>query len=290
MTNRSTILTILFVAFLLLANNTLYVVQETERAVKLRFGRLVADDIPPGLHIKLPFAEDVRKFDSRVLTLDAEPESFFTVQKKRLIVDSYAKWRIADVGEYYRATGGNEDVARNRLASRVNDGLRNQFGARTLHEVVSGERDMLMKNITDDLNKSVRESLGIEVVDVRVKRIDLPSDVSEQVYRRMRAEREKEARETRSEGFEVAEQIRADADRQSTIIEANAYRKSELSRGEGDAIATATYASAYSKDPEFYSFVRSLSAYKASFADKNDVMLVDPESDFFRYLNSQDGK
>ena len=290
MNNKSLPLIIVAAALLMLANSTLYVVQETERAVKLRFGALVDDDIKPGLHIKLPFAEDVRKFDARVLTLDAEPESFFTVEQKRLIVDSYVKWRISDVGEYYRATGGDEDVARNRLASRVNDGLRNQFGDRTLNEVVSGERDLLMKNITDSLNETVRDSLGVEVVDVRVKRIDLPSDVSEQVYSRMRAEREKEAREIRSEGLEQAEKIRADADRQVTILEAEAYRTAEQTRGEGDAKATATYADAYNKDPEFYAFVRSLNAYKESFANKNDVMLVDPDSDFFRYLNSQKGK
>lgn len=193
------------------------------------------------------------------------------------------------MGEYYRATGGNEEVAHNRLASRVNDGLRNQFGARTLHEVVSGERDMLMQNITNDLNKTVRESLGVDVVDVRVKRIDLPDEVSEPVYRRMKAEREKEARETRSKGFEEAEKIRADADRQSTIIEANAYRTAEQLRGKGDARATAVYADAYNKDPEFYAFLRSLDAYRKSFSSKNDVILVDPKSDFFRYLNSRKG-
>lgn len=290
MTNRSMVLMILTVAALMLLNSTVYIVKETELAVKLRFGRLVDTDIQPGLHFKAPFAEDVRKFDSRVLTLDSDPESFFTVQKKRLIVDAFAKWRIADVATYYRATGGNEDVARNRLASRVNDGLRNQFGARTLHEVVSGERDLLMKNITTQLNETVLQSLGVIVVDVRVKRIDLPSEVSEQVYRRMQAEREKEARQLRSRGFEAAEKIRADADRQSTIIKANAYRTAELARGEGDAKAASTYAAAYSKDPEFYAFVRSLEAYRKSFSSKSDIMLVDPDSDFFRYLNSMDGK
>jgi membrane protease subunit HflC len=266
------------------------VVQETERAVKLRFGRLIDDDIPPGLHVKMPFAENIRKFDARVLTLDAEPQSFFTTEQKRLIVDSYVKWKISDVGEYYRATGGDEAGAMILLGSRVNDGLRNQFGGRTLNEVVSGERDLLMKNLADALNAKVRDSLGVEVVDVRVKRIDLPSDVSEQVYSRMRAEREKEAREIRSQGLEQAEKIRADADRQSTIIEANAYRTAEQLRGEGDAKATSVYAAAYSKDSEFYAFVRSLNAYQQSFANKGDVMLVDPKSDFFRYLNNQQGK
>lgn len=290
MTNRSTGSLVLIAIVLMLASSSLYVIQETEKAVKLRFGRLVETNIEPGLHFKIPLAEKVRKFEARVLTLDAEPASFFTVEKKRLIVDAFSKWRIADVDTYYRATGGNEAVAHDRLASRVNDGLRNQFGARTLHEVVSGERDQLMKHLTENLNTTVRDSLGIEVVDVRVKGIDLPPEVSEQVYRRMKAEREKEARELRSKGAEQAEKIRADADRQRTILVANAYRDAEQTRGLGDAQATATYASAYQKDAEFYAFVRSLNAYKKAFANKGDMMLVDPESDFFRYLGSQEGK
>ena len=290
MTNRSTGLLVLLAAVLFLASSTLYVVQETEKAVKLRFGRLIQTDIPPGLHIKIPLAEKVRKFDARVLTLDAEPSSFFTVEKKRLIVDAFSKWRIADVDTYYRATGGNQVVAQDRLASRVNDGLRNQFGGRTLHEVVSGERDQLMKHITENLNATVRESLGIEVVDVRVKGIDLPPEVSEQVYNRMKAEREKEARELRSKGRGQATKIRADADRKRTILLADAYNQAEQTRGKGDAVATATYADAYNKDSEFYAFMRSLNAYKEAFSNKGDVMLVDPKSDFFRYLGSQKGE
>ncbi len=179
-------------------------------------------------------------------------------------------------------------MAQNRLANRVNNGLRNQFGTRTLNEVVSGERDLLMKNITDDLNSTVLDSLGIEVVDVRVKRIDLPQEVSSQVFRRMTAEREKEARELRSTGKEKAEKIRASADRERTIELANAYRDSEELRGEGDAEAAGIYADAYQKDPEFYSFVRSLNAYKSTFSNKGDIMLLEPDSDFFKYLNKQD--
>jgi membrane protease subunit HflC len=275
---------------LIVASSTLYVVSETERGVKLRFGRLIEADIQPGLHVKLPFADDVRLFDARVLTVDAQPASFFTVEKKRLIVDSYAKWRISNVETYYKATGGVETVARNRLANRVNNGLRNQFGTRTLHEVVSGERDALMEDITSDLNESVLGSLGIEVVDVRVKRIDLPQEVSSQVFRRMTAEREKEATELRSTGKEKAERIRASADRERTIELANAYRDAEQLRGTGDAEAAGIYADAYQQDPEFYSFVRSLNAYKNSFSNKGDVMLVAPDSDFFKYLQSQEGK
>lgn len=274
----------------MLANSSLYVVKETEKAVKLRFGRIVEADLAPGLYWKIPFAEDVRKFDSRILTYDAEPESFLTAEKKRLIVDAFAKWRIVDVATYYKATGGEETVAHSRLADRVNDGLRNQFGTRTLHEAVSGERDQLMANIARDLNDRVRESLGIEVIDVRVKRIDLPPEVSEQVFRRMKAEREKEARELRSKGMEAAEKIRADADRQETIIAANAYREAEETRGAGDGEASSIYAAAYQQDPEFYAFSRSLNAYGKAFASKEDLLLVEPDSDFFRYLKSKGGK
>ncbi|MDC0640593.1 MAG: protease modulator HflC [Porticoccaceae bacterium] len=270
--------------------STLYVISEFERGVKLQFGRLIEADIQPGLHVKIPFVDDVRIFDARILTVDAQPASFFTIEKKRLIVDSYAKWRIANVETYYKATGGVESVAHNRLANRVNNGLRNQFGTRTLHEVVSGERDLLMKNITEDLNSSVLDSLGIEVVDVRVKRIDLPQEVSSQVFRRMTAEREKEARELRSTGKERAEKIRASADRERTIELANAYRDAEELRGEGDAKAASIYADAYQRDPEFYAFVRSLNAYKNAFANKGDILLVEPDSDFFKYLNKQNSR
>ena len=280
----------LLIVVLVAVNSTLYVVSEFERGVKLRFGKLIESDIQPGLHVKLPIIDDVRIFDARILTLDAQQASFFTIEKKRLIVDSYAKWRISNVETYYKATGGVESVAHNRLANRVNTGLRNQFGTRTLHEVVSGERDLLMKNITDDLNQSVLDSLGIEVIDVRVKRIDLPQEVSGPVFRRMTAEREKEARELRSTGKEKAEKIRAAADRERTIELANAYRDAEELRGEGDADAAGIYAAAYQQDPEFYSFVRSLNAYKQSFSNKGDIMLVEPDSDFFKYLKDQNAQ
>ena len=281
---------IVLIVILLGANSTLYVVSEFERGVKLQFGKLVEADIQPGLHVKVPFVDNVRIFDARILTVDAQPASFFTIEKKRLIVDSYAKWRISNVETYYKATGGVESVAQNRLANRVNNGLRNQFGTRTLNEVVSGERDLLMKNITDELNATVLENLGIEVVDVRVKRIDLPQEVSSQVFRRMTAERDKEARELRSTGKERAEKIRASADRERTIEVANAYRDAEELRGQGDAKAASVYAAAYRQDPEFYSFMRSLNAYKSAFSNKGDIMLVEPDSDFFKYLNQQRAK
>lgn len=279
---------VFFLVVLVGVSNTLYVISEFERGITLRFGQLIEADIQPGLHVKVPFLDDVRRFDARILTVDAQPASFFTVEKKRLIVDSYAKWKIANVETYYKATTGLERNAENRLAKRINDGLRNQFGTRTLREVVSGERDLLMKNITQELNTSVRDELGIEIVDIRVKRIDLPQEVSSQVFRRMTAERDKEAQELRSTGKEKAEKIRASADRERTIELANAYRDAEELRGEGDAKAASVYAEAYQQDAEFYSFIRSLNAYKAAFSSKGDIMLVEPDSQFFKYLKQKE--
>lgn len=275
---------------LLLVSGSVFVVNETERAVVLRFGKLSNTDVPPGLHFKVPLADEVRKFEGRILTVDAKPENFYTIQKKRLKVDSFAKWRIANVEVFYRATGGSEQVADSRLEARINDGLRNKFGTRTLHEVVSGQRDELMHELTNELNASVNIALGIEVVDVRVKRIDLPEEVSESVFSRMAAEREKKAREYRAKGMEQAEKIRAEADREKVIIVAEAYREGEKLRGAGDAKAAALYAAAYNQDAEFYSFVRSLEAYRNSFSDKGDMLVVEPDGDFFRYLKEATGK
>jgi len=274
----------LFVA-LVLASSTLFVVKETERAIMLQFGEVVQFDIQPGLHVKVPFVNTVRIFDARVLTLDARPQRYLTLEKKALIVDSFVKWRIDDVAVYYTSTSGDEFTAAKLLASRIDTGLRNQFGERTLTEVVSGERDELMAELLEELNQLVKTEFGIEVVDVRVKRIDLPQEVSESVYGRMRTERESEAREIRSKGKEFAEGKRADADRQETVIEANAYRDAELVRGDGDAKAAAIYAKAFNKDPEFYSFYRSLDAYRKTFGAGGDVMLLEPDSEFFKYMN-----
>lgn len=290
MNNKLMSALIALVIALIVASNTLFIVKETERGVMLKFGKVVENDLKPGLQVKIPMVHEVRKFDARVLTLDARPERFLTVEKKGMIVDAYAKWRIKDVGTYYTATNGEESRAERLLAQRINEGLRNQFAQRSLHEVVSGERDQLMNNLTNQLNNFSNKELGIEVVDVRVKRIDLPEQVSESVFNRMTSEREREAREHRSKGKEQAEVIRADADRQRTILEAEAYRDSELARGQGDAKAAAIYAAAYNKDPEFYRFVRSLNAYKETFKGKDDILLVDPESDFFRYLNDSKGR
>jgi len=275
---------------LLIASNSLYVIKQTERGVLLRFGEVVDPDLQPGLHAKIPFVNSVRKFDGRLITVDSQPERFFTQEQKALIVDSYAKFRIKDTEKFYTATNGDIARAMGLLSQRINNGLRNQVADRTIQEVVSGERDQLMQDLTGDLTVAAQEVLGVEVVDVRVKKIDLPPDVSESVYRRMNAEREKEAREHRSQGQELAEGIRAAADREVTVIQANAYRDAELVRGEGDAIATRIYAEAFNRDPEFYAFTRSLRAYRQSFQGNNDILLIQPDSEFFRYLKNSRGE
>ncbi|MFM1895542.1 MAG: hypothetical protein RLZZ385_616 [Pseudomonadota bacterium] len=271
---------------LMVAGNTLFVVRQTERAVMLRFGELVDADIQPGLHVKIPWVNTVRKFDARILTSDSQPQRFLTLEQKALLVDSYAKWRITDVGQFYVSTRGDLNNAGSLLAERINDGLRDQFGARTLQQVVAGERDELMAAITSELNLTTASDIGIEVIDVRVKRIDLPDDVRSSVYERMTTERNREAQELRSRGDELAIGIRADADRQARIYLAEAYRDAEQIRGEGDAEATGIYAQAYTKDPEFFAFTRSLNSYRETFSNKSDVLLLDPESDYFKYLKS----
>jgi membrane protease subunit HflC len=276
--------------FLAIVSSSVYIVNQYERAVVLRFGALVSSDVKPGIHLKMPLTDKVRRFDGRLLTADMSPESFYTVENKRLVVDSYIKWRIKDVDTYYRTTSGDERLAADRLGQRVADGLRNQFGRRTLHDVVSGKRDELMAELKTTINETANSLLGIEVVDIRVKRIDFPPEVSQSVFARMAADREKEAREYRAQGKEQSEVIKADADRQRVVLEANAFRDAERLRGEGDAKAAAIYAAAYSKDPEFYAFTRSLNAYKKSFSGKEDLMVLDPKSDFFRYLNDPQGK
>jgi membrane protease subunit HflC len=290
MSTKSLVYSLLTAFVLFVANNALYVIKETEKGVLLRFGEVVNPDIKPGLHVKVPFVNNVRKFDGRVLTVDAQAERFLTQEKKALVVDSYAKFRVIDTARFYTATNGEVQRAMGLLAQRINDGLRNQVGIRTIQEVVSGERDQLMRNITVELNKVAAAELGVEVVDVRVKKIDLPPDVSDSVYRRMNAEREKEAREHRSQGQELAEGIRAAADREVTVILSEAYRDAETIRGEGDAEATRVYAEAFGADPEFYSFTRSLRAYQDSFQGSGDILLLKPDSDFFRYLKNPQGK
>lgn len=263
----------------------LFTVYETETAIRFRLGEIVASDYDPGLHVKWPFINNIRKFDARVQTLDTEPERFLTAEKKNVIVDSFVKWRIADVRRYYTAVGGDRLRANLRLDQIIKDGLRSEFSKRTLREVVSGDRAQIMQILSTAAAEEA-DKLGIEALDVRIKRIDLPAEVSDSVFRRMRAERERVAREFRSRGAESAERIRADADRQSTVILAEAYRDAERTRGEGDAKAAAVYANAYNKNADFYSFYRSLAAYQDSFRRKQDIMLLEPDSDFFKYFNS----
>jgi membrane protease subunit HflC len=282
------LLTIL--AVLWLASQFVFVVYEFEKVVMLRFGKLVQADISPGLHARMPFVNKIQRFDGRILTLDTRAERYPTVEKKSVMVDLYAHWRIIDVARYYTATGGDEVRAELLISQRINEGLRNQFGVRTLHEVVSGERDALMVDMTQKLTDITRGELGIEVVDVRVKRIELPDEVSVDVYNRMNSERAREARKHRSEGKEIAEGIRADADRQKIVLEAEAYRDAEKLRGQGDAESTAIYSAAFSKDTEFYNFTRSLQAYRSSFDGKGDLLVLDPDNAFFHYLKNPDAK
>ncbi len=289
MSGRSVVLLLLVLVGVLIASQSLYVIKETERGVLLQFGEVVNPNIQPGLHVKIPFVNNVRKFDGRILTVDSPSERFFTQEKKALIVDSFAKFRVSDTSKFYTSTNFEEARVRGLLAQRINNGLRNQVGVRTIQEVVSGERDELMEVLTKEIDVMAREELGVEIIDVRVKQIDLPKDVSESVYRRMNAEREKEARELRSQGQELAEGIRAAADREVTVIRANAYRDAELIRGEGDAQATAIYANAFDQDSEFYSFTRSLRAYREAFQGSGDILLLQPDSEFFRYLKDPQG-
>ncbi len=289
MSNKSLAALIVGVAVALVAWNSFFIVAQTEKAVQLRFGKVVEGDLQPGLHVKIPMVDKVRKFDARLLTLDSNTSRFLTLEKKAVMVDAFAKWRVADAEQFYTATSGLKQIADERLARRLDSGLRDQFGKRTLHEVVSGERDALMAEITASMDRMARSELGIEVLDVRVKAIDLPREVNRSVFERMSTEREREAREHRAKGRELAEGIRADADRQRRVLLAEAYREAEETRGEGDAKAAAIYAEAYGKDPEFYSFHRSLQAYRDSFADKSDVLVLDPRSDFFRFLKSSGG-
>jgi membrane protease subunit HflC len=282
--SRSNLLgTLIFFGFIVLSNSV-FVISETQRGVLLKFGEVVNADLEPGLHFKIPFVDSVRKFDGRILTVDSTPERFFTQEQKQLIVDSYAKFRVVDTAKYYTATSGEEFRAAALLSQRINDDLRNQVAGRSVQEVVSGERDQLMEAVKARLNETVSTELGVEVIDVRVKKIDLPNEVSQSVYRRMNAEREKEARELRSEGKEIAEGMRAEADRKVTVIEAEAVRDAEIIRGDGDATATRIYADSFNRDPEFYAFTRSLNAYQQTFASGSDIMLLQPDSQFFQYL------
>lgn len=274
---------------LLIVSSSVFIIPETHRGVLLRFGELVETDIPSGLHFKVPLIDQVQEFDIRVLTLDVPSRQYLTVEKKPLDVDSYVAWQIADVDTFYRATGGSEFRAQELLTSRVDNGLRNMFGVRTMHEVVSGQRDELMAELKDLVNQTSIDEFGIRVLDIRVKAIELPEEVRVNVYRRMSAEREKLAQEYRSRGRELAEGIKADADRQSTVIVAEAFSESEKIRGEGDGEAARIYADAYGQNADFFSFYRSLNAYESAFADEDDILVIDSEGDFMKFLTDSQG-
>jgi membrane protease subunit HflC len=285
MSTRAMVWLVVGVVTMVVAFNALFVITELERAVLLRFGKVVRHDVEPGIHVKIPFIDNIRKFDGRVLTLDAPPERFLTLEKKAVIVDSFAKFRVANVETFYTSTSGDIFSASTLLGDRINNGLRNEISKRTLHEVVSGERDELMAILKTQLDSIAQIELGVKVVDVRVKRIDLPPEVNLSVYNRMNTEREIEARDHRARGQELAVGVRADADRQHEVISASAYQQAEQIRGAGDAEAARIYAAAYNKDQEFYQFYRRMNAYVNTFSNKGDVLLIDPDSDFFRYLN-----
>lgn len=285
MNTKSLIALLLIGAVVLVGSMCAYTVGQHQRGVLLRFGEIMENDLQSGLHFKLPW-EEQRLFDGRVMSLDLRPEEYLTQEKKRLIVDSFVMWRINDVTKFFTSTGGGlESQAQALLSPRVNEGLRNKFGERSVFDVVSGERESLMVQLTEEVNKQTLEGFGIEIVDIRVKRIDLPPSVSGSVYQRMRAEREREAREHRSQGNEQAEGIRADADKQRTVILAEAFNDAETIRGDGDAESAAIYADAYSKDKEFYGFHRSLQSYRTVFNDKSDVLVVEPKGEFFEIMN-----
>lgn len=272
-----------------LASMTLFTVDQRQFAVVFQLGEVKEVMTEPGLKVKLPLIQNVRYFDKRILTIDTpEPERFITAEKQNVLVDHFVKWRIVDPRLYYESVAGDEVRARTRLLQTVNSGLREEFGRRTVPEVVSGERDRIMENMRIRADTDARQ-IGVQILDVRLKRVDLPTEVSESVYRRMEAERLRVANELRSEGAAIAEQIRADADRQREVIIANAYREAQMIMGQGDATATATYAEAFERNPEFYSFYRSLEAYRSSFSSRSDVMVVDPSSDFFKFMKSPVG-
>jgi len=280
---------VLFVALLLLVvgAQAIVVVKDTEKAILLKLGAFERT-LNPGLNFKVPLMDTAIKFEGRLRTLDTQPDRVLSSESKPLLVDSFVKYKIVDAETFYTSTNGGQDrVAEDTLQRRVRDKLRNEFGKRTLQEVVSGDRDGLMESLKNSLGEDSSE-LGVEIVDFRVKRIDFEREIRASVFERMKTERNRIAEELRAEGRELAENIRADADKQRTIILANATRESERIRGEGDAIATATYADAFSRDPEFYDFTRSLKAYRETFKDKGDILLLDPDSDYFKYLNKSE--
>ena len=280
----------IIIALFILASSSLYIVDQRQKAIVFQLGEVVDVRNDPGLYFKIPIVQNVRFFDSRILTMDAEePDRYITSEKKNVLVDLFVKWRIIDVKQYYISVRGDEEMAKVRLAQTVNASLRDEFGTRTVHEVISGQRDQIMDVMRRKADTDARK-IGVMVVDVRLKRVDLPAEVSESVYRRMEAERTRVANELRSTGAAESEKIRADADRQREVILAEAYRDAQKIKGEGDAKAAEIYAEAFQRNPEFYSFYRSLEAYKKSFRNKGDMMVLEPTSEFFKYLKDSGNK
>jgi membrane protease subunit HflC len=276
----------LIFGLLVVAAMSLFTVDQRQYAIVFQLGEIKEVIREPGLNLKWPLIQNVRFFDRRILTLDsAEPERFLTAEKKPVLVDSFVKWRIDDVRKYYISVGGDETVAKTRLSQTVNSGLREEFGKRTVHDVVSGARDKIMADVQKKADADMR-AMGVEIIDVRLKRVDLPAEVSEAVYRRMETERKRVANELRSQGAAEAEKIKADADRQREVIVAEAYRDAQKIKGEGDAKAASIYGQAFGQNPEFYAFYRSLEAYRGAFRSKSDILVLEPNSDFFKYLKS----
>ena len=285
--NRNTFLLVFSALIIGIGFNSFYIVNEKQNAIVLQFGEAVRSDIPVGFHFKLPIIQEVKKYDARIQTLDEEPDRILTVESKYLLVDSFIKYKISDVLTFYKANNGSFNSLNSLLGQRSEFVLKNNFGKRTVKEVVSGKRDELMSIMLNSLNDSVAD-LGVQIIDFRVKRIDLPSNLSNSVYERMRTERNRLAEELRSEGKEIAREIRAVADKDKVVILAEAYKKAELLRGEGDAEATRIYAEGFSQDPEFYEFTRSIKAYVETFESKSDMMLIDSNSEFLKYLNQKE--
>jgi membrane protease subunit HflC len=289
------LLAIVIIILLAIGYGSIFVVKEGTRSIVVRFGKVVADDegktqvYTPGLQFKLAVFDTVKVLDARIQTLDEQPDRFVTIEKEDLIVDSYVKWKIEDFERYYLSTGGDRFQAESLLKQKVNNGLRSEFGSRTIKQIVSGERSELMDEAMKQASGSTNE-LGIQIVDVRVKQINLPTEISESIFNRMRSERAAAAREYRSEGKEQGEIIRANIDAKVTIMLADAERNARQLRGEGAAQSAKIYAETFSKDPEFYSFLRSMDAYRNAFNSKQDVIVLEPDSEFFNYLNSQAGK
>ncbi len=283
------LIAIAVLVFGIIMSASLFTVNETETAILFKWGKIQRANYEPGLHFKIPFINNVRKFDNRIQTFDARPEDYLTEEKKILVVDSFIQWRIDNVEEFYTAMRGDMDIAQERIATIVKEGLRNEFGKRNMYEVISGERHVIMDDINKSANKDVKP-FGVRIVDVRIKRIEFPPKVSNKIFRRMETERTRIAKELRAQGNESAAKITAEADRQVTILKADAYKEAEKIRGTGDAKASNLYAQAYTKNAEFFSFYRSLNAYQNTFSSASDIMVMDPNSDFFDYFKNNMGK